>query len=303
VSLADDASDAPVNIGLRDRLFATRSLGLFEWVDDDGATLLAEYSTSATFRAGAEIVDADEKNTSVHLIVEGSVRLERTGGRAPIILREGSPVGLLGALSESPRPRTVAEVATRTLQISRGAFLAALEQNFSLLRSVLRLIAGTLLDVRGGLLAETPERPHPPERATRPLTLVERALDLVNSGVFRDANIDAIFDTARTMREAHVEAGHVFWEYGDPASMAVRVVSGGITCTDGLGRTSTVADGFVLGILAAFAGRVHPFGARAASAVTVYEINFEEFLVVLEAHPELGMTFLSNLARSLMQAL
>jgi CRP-like cAMP-binding protein len=303
VSLDDGGSGTPFSVGLRDRLLATRSLGIFEAVDEDGATLLAEYSTVATFRRGAEVTDADEKNTSLHLIVEGGVRLERTGGRPPIRLGAGSPVGLLRVLTEGQMPRSVAEAPTRTLQISREAFLAALEQNFSLLRSVFRLVSGTMLDVQGALPVAVPEPALTRERPVRPLTLVERARDLANTGPFRGANIDAIFDTARLMREGHVQAEHVFWGYGDQASMAVRVVSGSVICTDGLGRTSAIGPGFVIGTLAAFAGRAHPYAARALSAVRVYEIDFEDLLVVLEAHPELALTFLSNLARTVLQAL
>jgi CRP-like cAMP-binding protein len=57
----------------------------------------------------------------------------------------------------------------------------------------------------------------------------------------------------------------------------------------------------MLGGLAALAGRKHGFEARALTEVVAYEINFEDFLVVLEAHPELSMKMLQTLARTILE--
>jgi CRP-like cAMP-binding protein len=108
---------------------------------------------------------------------------------------------------------------------------------------------------------------------------------------------------ARILREVHVPAGHVFWRRSDPARQAIRVVSGAVRCTDEAGQSVVVGSDYMLGTIAAAAQRSYGYEARADTDVSAYEISFEDWLVVLEAHPELAMRLLSTLAMMLAQAL
>jgi CRP-like cAMP-binding protein len=301
--MSEDLRVVPaVASGVRDRLLAVLSLGILEGLDDDAALLLAEYSKVTTFESGQEVTTADEEPESVFVVLEGRLVVPRPHG-APMVLDSGRGVGVIGILANNGKGmRSFAEVETRALEISKDVFLAAIDESFSIARNVLKTFAGMLLDGRGPLPTEADALPADPavEDLTEPRTLVERVIELTRTGIFIGANLDAIFDMARVMRQVRVPAGHVFFAAGDKARTVVRVLGGTVRGTAPDGSSVEVASGLMLGGLAALAGRRHAFEARAATEVVAYEINFEDFLVVLEAHPELTMKMLRTLATTLM---
>jgi hypothetical protein len=221
-----------------------------------------------------------------------------------LLLEAGQPAGLIGVLAYGlTGPMSHAEVPTRTLQVSRESFVAALEESFSLLRSVFRVVASTILDIRGNLPPVVDAPLQQSSRDTRPRTLVERAIEISMRGMFSQANIDAVFDLARILREVHVPATHVFWRRNDPAVMAVRVFSGVIRCTNEHGESALVSDDHTLGTMATFALRPHAYTAVAETDVSAYQMTSEEFLVILEAQPKLAMRLLASLAELLARAI
>lgn len=302
--MSEDLRIVPaVASGVRDRLLAVRSLGILEGLDDDGALLLAEYSKLTTFEAEQEVTGADEEPDSVYIVLEGRLRVPRTSGAA-MIIDNGRGVGVIGMLANSGKGiRSIADVETRALEISKDVFFAAIDESFSIARNLLKVFAGMLLDERGSLPTGADAIPAEPAIAdrTEPRTLVERVIELSRTGIFVGANLDAIFDMARVMRQVRVPAGHVFFVAGDKARTVVRVLDGTVRCTASDGRSVEAVSGLMLGGLAAIAVRRHAYEARAVTEVVAYEINFEDFLLVLEAHPELTMKMLQTMAALLME--
>lgn len=298
MNIDDGSPRAPLRVGIRERLLAVRAIGPFRGIDDEAATLLTEHARILSFEAGSYVSDGGDVDT-VHVILDGTVRVIYEGRQ--IDLMPGRPLGLIGALSARGQgPRAVAVTATRTLAIPVDAFLMALEDNFSLWRSTFRLNAETLLDIRGDLPASEPPGVQAPDDP-RPRLLVERALAIANTRIFTDANIDAVFDVARIMHEVRVPAGHSFWRASDPSGLAVRIVSGSVRCTLATGESTVVSADYMLGMLSAAASRPQPFSAVAETYVRAYELQFEEWLVVLEAHPELAMRLLTMITTELAQ--
>jgi CRP-like cAMP-binding protein len=301
--MSEDLRVVPtVASGVRDRLLAVRSLGILEGLDDDGALLLAEYSKVTTFEPEQEVTSASEEPDSVYIVLEGRLRVPRPNGAA-IIIDNGRGVGVIGMLASSGKGiLSVAEVQTRALEISKDVFLAAIDESFSIARNLLKVFASMLLDQRGPLPTEADAVPAEPALGDRtaPRTLVERVIELSRTGIFVGANLDPIFDMARVMRQVRVPAGHVFFSAGDKARSVIRVLDGTLRCTATDGNSVEAVSGLMLGGLAALAGRRHAYEARAVTEVIAYEINFEDFLVVLEAHPELTMKMLQTLAAALM---
>ncbi|HEX4339592.1 MAG TPA: cyclic nucleotide-binding domain-containing protein [Polyangiaceae bacterium] len=302
--MSDDLRIVPsVASGVRDRLLAVRTLGILHGLDDDGALLLAEYSKLSFFEPEQEVTSADADAESVHVVLEGRLRVPRPDGSS-IIIDNGRGVGVIGVLANTGKGfQSIAEVPTRTLEISKEAFLTALDESFSIARNVLKIFAGTLLDDRGTLPTLQDAIPSPSiiEDRTEPRTLVERVIEVSRTGIFTDANIDPIFDIARVMRQIRVPVWHVFFKEGDLPRVIIRVLGGTVRCTKADGAAVEVSSGHMLGGLAALAARKHGFEAKATTEVVAYEINFEDFLVVLEAHPELSMKMLQTLARTLLE--
>jgi CRP-like cAMP-binding protein len=302
--VSDDLRVAPaVAYGVRERLLAVRSLGILYGLDDEGALLLAEYSKLGVFEPGEVVTRQSDVTTGVHIVLEGRLAVRSPDGELSAV-GNGRGVGVIGALSRTGRGYgAVAEVRTRTLEISKDAFLAALEESFSIARNVLGVMCGMLLDSRGELPPATHSAiPMPPlEERTQPRTLVERVLELSRGGLFANANIDAVFDVARIMRQIRVPAGHVLFRAGESPRSTIRVLGGVIRCTTPEGVTADISTGTMIGGLVAMAGRKHPYDAVAVSEVIAYEIQFEDFLVILEAHPELMMSLLKDIASTLME--
>jgi CRP-like cAMP-binding protein len=303
--MSDDLRVAPtVALGVRERLLAVRSLGILEGLDDDGALLLAEYSKLTSFEAGEEVTSASTDAESVHIVLEGRLLVPRPNGTA-VAIDDGRGVGVIGVLANTGKGlRSFADQPTRTLEISKDAFLSALEESFSIARNVLKVFAAMLLDARGALPGITELVPRTELVADRrePRTLVERVMEVSRTGIFVNANIDPIFDVARAMRQLKLPEGHVLFRKGEAARSSIQVLSGQIRCTAPDGQFVDVSAGYMLGGLSALAGRTHDFDARALTEVVAYEIQFEDFLVILESHPELTTNLLENLARDLLMA-
>ncbi|HVW23744.1 MAG TPA: cyclic nucleotide-binding domain-containing protein [Polyangiaceae bacterium] len=284
--------------GVRDRLLAVRTLGILDGLDDDAALLLAEYSKVTTFEPEQEVTSANQEPDSAYIVLEGRLSVPRPRG-APMVIDSGRGVGVLGILSSQGKGlRSVAEVKTRTLEIPKDVFFAALDESFSIARNLLKVLAGMLLDVRGPLPSDEEALPAEPaiedRMATR--TLVERVIELSRTGIFIGANLDPIFDVARIMGQVRVPSGHVFFSAGDKSRTIIRVLAGTILCTAPDGSNVEIGPGHMLGGLQAIAGRRHTFEARATVETVAYEIDFEDFLVVLEAHPDLTMKLLRTFA-------
>lgn len=289
----------PVHFGVRDRLFAMRASGAIVGLDDDGAALLADYSKIVSFKPGDWLLKEGETPEFLHILFEGSLRM--IGGKHELVTPASSrSIGLVCVLADEPsKLGFVAHTHARALRIHRSAFRAALEENFSIVRGVFRTLASAILDARSDLPADTmpgAELVALPPRA--PLTLTERAMELVNGGIFQGANLDFVFDVARILQDIYVPAGHVFWRRGDAVSTSLRIISGVVVCQNARGERARVGSQFLLGNLSGLAGRPHVFDAVAETDVQAYESRFEDFLVVLEAHPELANHILRDFSRA-----
>jgi CRP-like cAMP-binding protein len=301
--MSDDLRVAPtVALGVRERLLAVRALGILDGLDDDGALLLAEYSKLSSFNTGEEVTSAGTEAKSVHIVLEGRLLVPRPDG-TKVTIDDGRGVGVIGVLANTGQGlRSFADQPTRTLEISKDAFLSALEESFSIARNTLKVFAGMLLDARGPLPGPREIVPTIASFDARvePRTLVERVLELSQTGIFVNANVDPIFDLARAMRQVKLPEGHLLFRRGDAPRSSIRVLSGRVRCTAADGQHVDISAGYMLGGLAAMAGRTHAFEAQALTEVVAYEIQFEDFLVILESHPELTMNLLENLARTLL---
>jgi CRP-like cAMP-binding protein len=76
-------------------------------------------------------------------------------------------------------------------------------------------------------------------------------------------------------------------------------LSGVVRCTDGEGRSVIAGHDYLLGTISASAQRPHGYDAVAESDVRAYLIRFEDWLIVLEAHPDLAIRLLAQLASML----
>jgi CRP-like cAMP-binding protein len=290
----------PLATGIRDRVFQLRALQVFTGLDDDGLTLLAEHARSRTFQAGEIVMPAGESVGALYFVLEGAVSVDRDGVAAPPDSVERG-VGLLEYLARAAAPRVTAESDVRLLEIPAPAFHAALEESFSLVRDILRLLGATLTRQRRSLPAE----PNDPPKATlgdyyrSPRTLTERMIELAASPL-GFGNVEALVDFARATVEQRVEAGHVFWLAGEESTFSIHVNYGLVRCTAPDGQTVVVGSDYTLGVMDVWGAQRRAYDARAETAVICYRVAFEDFLTIVETHAPVAANMLSGLARGLL---
>jgi len=77
---------------------------------------------------------------------------------------------------------------------------------------------------------------------------------------------------------------------------------GKVRCTEPDGSAACVGRGFTLGVLDVWSG-VRAYEARAETPLIAFRIDFESFLALLEAHPEVGLDLLRGFAQDLLNGL
>jgi CRP-like cAMP-binding protein len=295
-------TDNPLH-GLRDRLLAMRSMPNFATLDDDALALVAEHARERRFAKGALLFD-DVPVDRLYIVLEGRVTVSRLGKLVAVVADHGG-VGTLSLLARDDAPwRAVADEPTLVLEVPDGIFRDALKESFAFYRNSLRLTALTILKRRGNLPISI-ERARPAEIGVRPereRTLVERMIELrARGGPFSTGNMDALIEFARRTVQFEVPAGHVFWQIGDPSTWSMRIIYGRVRCTAGDGASVEVGTEFVLGGMDAWSIQPRSYSAVAETDVVAYRTELEEFLEVLELHPDLAVALLANLARALIE--
>jgi len=290
----------PVRIGIRDRVLTMRAYPMLEGLDDEALLQLAEYGSNKSYADG-EIISAEgEPTRMLCLIIEGEVLVSRDG-QVLTTRKTGEAYGGLPLLAREPSTLAVALGKTSTLEVPAAAFEAALTTNFSLLRTMLRQLGSSVLAMRGNLPTDAHRTTEVDEGSyyVEPLSMVQRLIQ-VRQGGFRHMNMEALVDMARGMNETRHPAGTLIWSAGDPSSYALHVDVGKVRCTEPDGKHASVGRGFTIGVLDVWSGS-RVYEARAETPLIAFRIDMEDFLALLEAHPEVGLDLLRGFAQDLLR--
>jgi CRP/FNR family transcriptional regulator, cyclic AMP receptor protein len=132
---------------LRIGLDGLRACGLFAGVDDERLASLARQMRSRHFRNGETIFHQDDLGDSLHVVVEGAVKIllpSAEDGEPAIMatLNVGDFFGALALLDGAPRSATaIALGRTETLVLRRETFLELIDQDPTLRRALLASLA------------------------------------------------------------------------------------------------------------------------------------------------------------------
>ena len=213
----------PARVGLRDRMLLLRSQALFDALDDDGLLLLAEHGYTAAYADGEVICVEGEPARAVYVVVDGELVVSR-GSAEPLLRGVGQAYGALPLLARQPSMLVVARGATRTLQLPATAWEAALIENYSMMRNVLRVMGAGVLRLRDSLPAD-PKLPRVLDEGryyTAPRSFVARLIDLRQSP-FGHMHLEALVDLARYMVEVRYPAGALIWSVGDASTHSLHI--------------------------------------------------------------------------------
>ena len=131
-----------------------RRCALFAHVDDPGLSTLAGLMRPRRFRRNEVIFHQDDIGDSLHIVVEGGVKIvlpSQEGDEAIIAsLKPGDFFGELALLDGAPRSTTATALeATETLALPRDQFLRLLPEDPRLVTALLRALAGELRRLTG----------------------------------------------------------------------------------------------------------------------------------------------------------
>lgn len=291
----------PPREGLRARLLLLRALPVCEGLDDEGLIRLAEHARNVSYREGDVITREGEPARALHVLVEGEVHLFHSERRVGV-LKAGAAFGAFHVLAREPSVLAVASEFTRTIEVPAAAFETLLDENYSLLRSLLAIAGSAALAARGNLPVDP--------KATRvidegqyyeaPRSLVERLM-LVR-GSFAGMNLEALIDLARHMQELRLPAGQVIWSVGDVADHSLHVNYGRVRCTAPDGQHVIIGSDFTLGVLDVWGPRRRAYSVVSETPVILARVDFAHFLTLLESHVEVGVDILRSFARAIFES-
>lgn len=290
----------PARVGLRDRVLLLRSQALFDALDDDGLLLLAEHGDTVSYADGEVVCAEGEPARAVHVIMDGALMVSRRDGE-PVERGAGHAYGALPLLARQPATLVVARGPTRTLQVPATAWEAALIENHSMMRNVLRVMGASVLGLRDSLPAD-PNRPRVLDEGryyTEPRSFVARLIELRQSPLGH-MHLDALVDLARHMVEVRYPAGTLIWSVGDASTYSLHIDVGRVRCATLDTRHVDVAHGFTIGVLDVWGAQKRVYEARTETPVIGFRIEFEGFLALLEVHPEVGLQLLRGFATELL---
>ncbi len=125
-------------------------VSLFQAVPPEGLARLAMQGRRRHFSSGSQLIRQGEVSHSMHVIVQGRVRVERMppGAQEPVVLAELGPlevVGEIGLLDEGPRTATVTALTdTETLELESAAVAQIILEYPEVGTALLRLLSQRL---------------------------------------------------------------------------------------------------------------------------------------------------------------
>lgn len=269
------------------RMLALRQFPVFASVDLVELAILADNVDETRVSAGTPLASLG----GLHLVLEG--RIEAPRGHRVETWGPRDMFGVLEALARRPAiEQAVAATDLHTLRLAATDVADVLEDNFGLLREMLRELAGRLV-------ASRVERP--PIAATflpaTPLTLVERLIVLRQLFPFVGGRLQPLAAVAQATEELCFPAGLAISSMGDLVEDTLIVLSGSLRS-----GARMIEQGAAIGSLESLAGLRHATGLETMTPVRVLRCANSAVLDVIEDHTDFGLAVISRFAAALLDA-
>ena len=287
----------PVATGLRERLLLMRQVNSFGRLSEHAMLLVVEHARVRSFGDG-ELALEEGRFEHVHVVTSGRFVVTRKG--LPVTtVGTGGAIGAISAMARDSHGVTARAVGpARTLEIPIDVFVDVNEESFPVLRVGLRVFSRQLIEARGHYTLEVSpgraSRPPPP----RELTLVERVIELSETGLFSGWNANAIFDVAHTAHEIRLARGEPLWKAGERAESAYHLISGSIACREPCAHP--FGPGSMLGMLEMLGELPNQHTPVAAAPSVLLRISHEDLLAALDTHRDLALELVAETSRRLL---
>ena len=251
---------------------------------------LAENVNVSDLRPGTVVAPAG-RVPALHLVLDG--RIDYDG-------RIYGPRKLFGGLEviagrSIPSP-AIATTRTRALQLAARDFENILEDNFSLLSSVRRTLARSLIATAPRVYMR-PRLPYTVRSET--LGLVDRLVLLRHQITFATGRIQALAALAQSTREVRWNPGELITRAGDIASSSYVIVDG-TAHVRSIDRALGPND--AIGVVESLAESTYIATTEAVTPVRALECPSIALFDVIEDHTDLGLALVSRLASELLDS-
>jgi CRP-like cAMP-binding protein len=258
--------------------------------------MVADNVVEATFPPGAVVAARGARVPAVHLIVDGRVD---AGG---VSWEPHDVFGLLEVLAgRAPTTTAVAAVETHTFAIGAGDFREVLEDNFGLMRGVVRGLARQL--AADGYRSITTA---PAIAAGGPLSFVERLIVLRRHVPFIGGRLQALAALAQSLEERRWMPGETIVTGGTAADASIMIVDGTVRLASAdreIAATPTLlGPGESIGAFEALAGTRHACDVVATSPTFTLACPAPAIFDVLEDHTDLALSMVAVFARRLLDS-
>ena len=271
----------------------------FDLLPVEDVTLLAAAGREQVFPSRTVLGHAGERSMAHYVQLAGRLRLMTD---RPELASAGSHagVGALSVLGGVPLPADlVAEAGTVLLVIDRDALMGLLEEHGHVARSILRLLALRLLQVRrGGLSAPPPFRPP----ATSRIDLVSRMLTLRDALGLGNDGMATIARLARVARARQFTVGMVVSSGDQPADVLIPL-EGALALRAPGARERAVPPGEVLGLVEAVAGVPLDGQITASAETTALIVSHHELAEDIEDEDALCLELIRSFSAQLWSVL
>lgn len=288
-------------VGPLERVLHLRTAPALEGLDSTELVRVAQFARERTFPKGSFLLEKGGGAAAFHLLVEGRVRVKRTG-RPSHSIGPGEVVGFLNQLSGGVQSvEAQAEVDTLTLEFDADAQFDLCEEHFPILLNYARFLSRSLIRERRAHFPHlvSDGRPAVDERAEGP-DLVTRILALNRAAAFRRCSLDGLGELARHLSEVGHRDGDVLWRVGEVQGWFALVQAG--TLRRSLDSSSALLEPYsIVGMEEALAGDPRWHELSAIGEARVLRVEIEPFLDILEDHFEMAMALLSSMATELME--
>ena len=281
---------------LAERVLRLSRSAPFDQMPVEDVTVLAGAGREQSFPIRTVLAHAGERAMAHYVPLAGRLRLDSSG---PVFEATESHGGL-GALSVfggAPLPADlVVDPGSVLLVLDRDALLGVLEEHGHLARTILRLLALKLLELRRARGALPRSQPPPPP--TTRLDLVSRML------ILREAlglGIDGMATIARLARVARARqwaAGEMICDASQPADVVI-ILEGSLEVKAPGASTRTARPGEVLGLVEAVAEVPVSLRATASLATTALVLSHHELAEDIEDEDSLSLELIRSFSAQL----
>jgi len=277
---------------LAERVLRLSHTAPFDLMTAEELTVLAAVGREQAFPTRTVLVNGGERARAHYVPLTGRLELHTKHAELEAFARQ-SGIGVLSVLGRVPMPGDlVAEAGAVLLILDRDALLNTLEEHGGLCRTVLRLLASKLLDLRRRN-SFAPAKPSSPPRARWDLVsrmlLLREALGLGMDGLAMVSRL------ARSTHAGQVPRGTSAWT-ADQAADVLIPLEGSLRLRTRNGVEREVSPGEVLGLVESVAGVPMEAQATAIEDTTALVLSHAELAEAIEDEDALCFELIRSFA-------